>query len=204
MTVVYYIKAPNGRRKITPTPANDEEAIRAFNSDWTATANWACDGERVLVKETKEAILTQKVKMFVNPYVDSTPKDAILSEYSKKGHEMQADIQQVVQAIQDHLNSAVVHETSIGKWREPLPPIICNDGTKFSVQAGKYHYCTPQSNTGPWTKVEVMTITAGVTPQHWFNDADDNLAGYVPIELVAQEIISRGNLRLTDDRLVLY
>lgn len=59
--VVYYIKSPNGRQKITPTPASDKEALVAFKNHWTATANWACKGKRVLVKEVKEEIFMEEV-----------------------------------------------------------------------------------------------------------------------------------------------
>lgn len=61
----YYIKSPNGRRKIKPTPINDEDAIAAFNADWTATSKWACDGQRVLVKETREELVVEKVSKYV-------------------------------------------------------------------------------------------------------------------------------------------
>ena len=35
------------------------------------------------------------------------------------------------------------------------PPVECKDGFKMSVQAGMYHYCSPQNDVGPWTSVEV-------------------------------------------------
>lgn len=61
MQVVYYIKHPNGREKITPTPASDQEALEAFKNHWTATATWACKAKRVLVKEVKEEIFMEEV-----------------------------------------------------------------------------------------------------------------------------------------------
>ena len=61
MQVVYYIKSPNGRQKIVPTPSSDKDAIKAFNNHWTSTASWACNGKRVLVKETKEEILAEEI-----------------------------------------------------------------------------------------------------------------------------------------------
>lgn len=61
MQVVYYIKSPNGRQKIVPTPANDVEAIEAFKNHWTATATWSCKGKRVLVKEIKEEIFEEEI-----------------------------------------------------------------------------------------------------------------------------------------------
>ena len=61
MQVVYYIKHPNGREKIKPTPRSDADAIEAFKSHWTAKANWASGKQRVLVKEVKEDILVEDI-----------------------------------------------------------------------------------------------------------------------------------------------
>lgn len=33
--------------------------------------------------------------------------------------------------------------------------IQCKNGNTFSIQASEMHYCTPQSDTGPWTHYEV-------------------------------------------------
>lgn len=44
-------------------------------------------------------------------------------------------------------------------------PIICSDGYWVSVQASKWHFCTPENNTGPWTHVEVYFP--------WHLDEDD-------------------------------
>lgn len=60
--VVYYIKSPNGREKIVPTPGSDREALEAFNNHWTRTATWACKGKRVLVKEVKEEIFVEEIQ----------------------------------------------------------------------------------------------------------------------------------------------
>lgn len=77
----------------------------------------------------------------------------------------------------------------------PVPYVVCRDGTIISVQVGKYHYCRPRSNQGPWTHVEVMMIS-DTTPVY-FNWPVDDVAGYVPIESVAREILARGNAELT-------
>lgn len=60
MQVVYYIKHPNGREKIKPTPRSDADAIEAFKSHWAVKANWV-SGKRVLVKEVKEEIFMEEV-----------------------------------------------------------------------------------------------------------------------------------------------
>ena len=61
MRVVYYIKHPNGREKIVPIPTSDEAAVEAFKKHWTATANWRCNGKRVLVKEVKQEIYVEEI-----------------------------------------------------------------------------------------------------------------------------------------------
>jgi hypothetical protein len=59
MKIVYYIKHPNGREKITGNPKNDDEAIEKFKNHWSAKADWVSSNKRVLVKETKEEILIE-------------------------------------------------------------------------------------------------------------------------------------------------
>lgn len=107
-------------------------------------------------------------------------------------------IDSIVADLQQHLQTAEIHDLGGGhSMRLPVAHITCRDGTVFSVQASEFTYCTPRNNTGPWTAVEVMTITEGVTPRNWTHDAGDNLAGFVPIESVAKEILDRGYLQLT-------
>ncbi len=62
MKVVYYIKTPNGRQKLTPTPKSDADALEAFKNHWTAAANWKSKGKRVLVKEVKQEIFVEEIK----------------------------------------------------------------------------------------------------------------------------------------------
>jgi len=106
-------------------------------------------------------------------------------------------VDQIVEALQEHLAAAEVIDLKImaGAYRVPVGPITCTDGTVISVQAGEMLYCTPRSNIGPWTEVEVMMISDAI-PTHWDVDRD-RLAGWVPIEDVAKEILLRGALSLT-------
>lgn len=112
---------------------------------------------------------------------------------------MSNEIADIVSALQTHLASATV----VNGFKHPVSAVTCRDGTVFSVQAGAYLYCTPRNNKGPWTHVEVMTITDGVTPLNWDQDAGDQLAGYVPIEAVAREIYERGFVLPTNETLKL-
>jgi hypothetical protein len=101
--------------------------------------------------------------------------------------------EQMIEALQEHLRSAEILQTSTHTFRQPVAAIECGDGTRFSIQAGKYMYCSPRDDLGPWETVEVMTLTDGVEPKFWEHDQDTTLAGYVPITAVADEILLRGN-----------
>lgn len=107
------------------------------------------------------------------------------------------EIETIVAALQEHLQTAEVIDLGAGRvMRRPVPAITCRDGAVFSVQASEFTYCTPRDNTGPWTAVEVMTISEDVIPRNWEQD-DDGIGAWVPIEAVAQEILDRGFLQLT-------
>lgn len=100
----------------------------------------------------------------------------------------------IVEQIQSHLNSSVVHKYDDLVYREPVSHITCRDGTQISVQTGRHCYCTPRTDQGPWSHVEVMMISK-TTPIH-FEYPEGDVAGYIPIESVAQEILSRGNIQI--------
>jgi hypothetical protein len=104
-----------------------------------------------------------------------------------------SDLEIVIAAIQQHLNSAEVITLSGRTMRMPLPPIKCRDGAEFSVQASEHLYCSPRDNTGPWDSVEVMTLSTH-TAINWDDSGD--VAGWVAIEDVAKEILDRGYLAL--------
>lgn len=38
----------------------------------------------------------------------------------------------------------------------PAPAITCANGAIISVQGSEYHYCSPNSDEGPWTSFEIM------------------------------------------------
>ena len=102
-----------------------------------------------------------------------------------------SDIQDIVDALQAHLQTA----TTVNGHRYPVTAITCRDGAQFSVQAGDYLYCIPRNNAGPWTHVEVMPLSSKSTPTKFECD-DGDVAGCVPIEDVAAEILSRGFLAI--------
>jgi hypothetical protein len=99
-------------------------------------------------------------------------------------------LNQDIQTIIDALNQHLIRAPS----SDPSPAITCNDGTVISIQAGRHCYSTPKNDQGPWTEVETWFIEGGA-PTFWTED--DGPAGYVPIEDVAKEILSRGCKQLT-------
>lgn len=105
------------------------------------------------------------------------------------------DLEIVIAAIQQHLNSAEVVVFGGNTMRMALPPIKCRDGAEFSVQAGEHVYCSPRDNVGPWDSVEVMTMSTH-TATNW-DDTAGGVAGWVPVEDVAKEILDRGFLALS-------
>jgi len=73
--------------------------------------------------------------------------------------------------------------------RGVLPPLCCADGFKLSVQAGSSLYCTPRSDVGPWTHVEVG-YPSRVEPLLWSyaeipGDWTNTVYPYTPAEVVA-------------------
>lgn len=87
---------------------------------------------------------------------------------------------------------------TIKKW---FPFLVCKDGTKLSVQASSFHYCTPRSNSGPYTEVEMgfpsvaptgVLLTRAEDPEH----PCDTVYPYVPIAEIEQFIADHGGLDL--------
>ena len=108
-----------------------------------------------------------------------------------QGRRMMSDIQSIIDALQQHLQT----DSTINGHRYPVEAITCRDGARFSIQASHYHYCTPRTDTGPWTHVEVMPLGTNSRPTCFVCENDD-VAGYVPIEDIAAEIMSRGCLAI--------
>lgn len=76
--------------------------------------------------------------------------------------------------------------------------VVCADGFKMSVQASKFHYCSPRDSHGPWVSVEVGFPSERVDAFMPFIDGGqgesptENVYGYVPIEIVARAIDDHG------------
>lgn len=75
--------------------------------------------------------------------------------------------------------------------------IVCRDGFRMSVVTGKWLYCLPRNNTGPYTAVEVGFPSRRPEPWSvWGKYADPQAAptetvyGYVPVEDVRKLVKS--------------
>lgn len=78
----------------------------------------------------------------------------------------------------------------------------CADGTTLSVQASRFHYCTPRGDTGPYSRLEVGYPSAE-PPRTWreYFDGDwenddhkESVYGYVPVGKIAWFIRRHGGL----------
>ena len=70
--------------------------------------------------------------------------------------------------------------------------VECADGTTISVQASQFHYCTPRTDKGPYTHVEVWQASAPVTE---FDYDKGYPSAYVPIEKVVEFIDNHGGFK---------
>ena len=77
----------------------------------------------------------------------------------------------------------------------------CADGFSLSIQASRFHYCTPRDDEGPHSEVEVGFIRdaddkPAAPPETWreFADGDfpNDVYGYVPMWLVESFIAEHG------------
>jgi hypothetical protein len=99
-----------------------------------------------------------------------------------------------LEKLQAHLAAPAITILTVGyDMKDVAPHLVCADGTTMSVQASRNHYCEPRDNSGPYSHVEVLCC--GVVPT-WseYGDGED-LYGYIPIELVVEEIDRRGGIK---------
>ena len=69
------------------------------------------------------------------------------------------------------------------------PHLVMNDGTSISVQASKYHYCTPREhNLDYYSAVEVWAFPYDDTFFENWGGNNDTPASNVPIEQVNKYI----------------
>jgi len=77
-----------------------------------------------------------------------------------------------------------------------FPPIVCNDGFKFSAQARSGCYCEPREDNGPWTAVEVgYPSEREELFMPYVEDESrptDTVYGWVPVSVVREVIAKHG------------
>lgn len=78
-----------------------------------------------------------------------------------------------------------------------VPKIVCADGFSMSVQASKFHYCTPRLSNVSWTQVEVGFPSCRAEQFMPYIDGEgsdptNTVYGYVPIEDVVAVIAAHG------------
>lgn len=93
--------------------------------------------------------------------------------------------------LQAHL-AGVVEARHGYEYKRVARKLVCADGTTLSVQASETHYCTPRTNVGPYTEVEVWCCTA--PPADFFDSDEDEPSAYVPIEKVVAFIDAHGGI----------
>jgi len=49
------------------------------------------------------------------------------------------------------------------KWREISAHVLCANGLSFDVVVGSGRQCLPDSDTGPWTHIEVVGLNRALT-----------------------------------------
>lgn len=76
------------------------------------------------------------------------------------------------------------------------PAVICNDGFHLSIQASKYHYCSPRNQAGPYETVELGCATLPETFNEYAEEpgATDTVYGNVPIFKVLTLVGSHGGI----------
>lgn len=97
-----------------------------------------------------------------------------------------------LERLQQHL-AMPIEKIRGYKHKRQSPLLECKDGTTMSVQASLSHYCTPQDDVGPYTRVEIWCC-GEVEAWAEYGTGEDPYA-YVPIELVVQEIDRRGGFK---------
>lgn len=79
------------------------------------------------------------------------------------------------------------------------PSIKCGNGLSMSIQANSFCYCSPRSDTGPWTHFEIGFPSKPVEELLPYIDMSgsnpiDAVYKQVPIDLIVRIIIANGGL----------
>lgn len=98
--------------------------------------------------------------------------------------------------LQTHLVSGASNLVRGKNYREPSARIECKSGLTLSVQASRFHYCSPRVNEGPYLSVEVGIPSEAIEELMPYADNPDapteSVYGYVPIGIVVEIINKHG------------
>ena len=87
---------------------------------------------------------------------------------------------------------------------EEYKVIWAKDGFNVSVDASKYHYCSPKDSHGPWNKVEVKYPFKPYLPLRLYADDKKNLTAtvyrYVPLDIVCNMLNEHGGIDVEKTR----
>ena len=100
---------------------------------------------------------------------------------------------QIIDQLHARLNTAGRAHV---QYPQPVDPAFLADGTRLSIQASSFHYCTPRQNTGPWTSVEVGFPSREIPELLPYAEDPEaptgTVYGYVPVDVLARVIIDAG------------
>jgi hypothetical protein len=79
-------------------------------------------------------------------------------------------------------------------YRSHNPHVVCKDGFTMSVQARKGCYCIPESDTGPYTHVEVGYPSIHPRKFAPYGSREESIYARVPVEIVDAVIAQHGGI----------
>lgn len=111
-------------------------------------------------------------------------------------------IHEIIATIQTRLAPGGRRVPEGARSTDVILPMVCADGLTLSVQASKFHYCTPRDSIGPWDAVEVGFPSEQIEAlMPYAEDPDDptgTVYGYVPLSVVAGVIAQHGGFAKDD------
>lgn len=77
-----------------------------------------------------------------------------------------------------------------------IPPVLCKDGFKVSIQASESHYSIPRDSAGPWEAHELgFPSEADPLIAEYAEDPDnptETVYPYVPVSIIEQLLDKHG------------
>lgn len=97
------------------------------------------------------------------------------------------------------LDAAEVTKFETFTCRSPIPALECASGLNLSVQASRNHYCSPRSDKGPWSAVEVGFPSQKIEAPLPYAEEPENPCGTVyscvPLNLIVSIVVDNGGLK---------